>query len=198
LLRRTMPGLMMQIAVVVDTAPVSRLVERVLSDAGVRVENAGERSTAMMRAATVLFREDWSPTVLLLDSDSLEERAIVEQQLEIGGYLRRGSGGHPNRLILAIPQVEAVLFADRAGLEKALAKKITDEEAFEARFRPKAVFYRLLGKQNATERAIAVIDRLSDDALRRMAEHPVIQEIRQFIDEVRHDSDGPARIRRAS
>lgn len=184
--------------VVVDNPSAGRMVERILSDR-VWVESTCVRSGAMMRAATILFREDWSPTVLLLDSDSLEERAITEQELEIGGYLARGSGGHPNRLVLAIPQVEAVLFTDRAGLENALGKKIEDDDFFEARFRPKAVFQRLLGKKNAEERALAVIDGIDETSLRRMAAHPVIQEIREFVDDVERGKTGrAAKVRRAS
>jgi hypothetical protein len=188
---------MNRVAVVVDNAPVARLVERLLSDGRVFVENAEERSGAMMVAASILFRENWSPTVLLMDSDSLEERAIVEDQLEIGGYLRRESGGHPHRLVLAIPQVEAVLFSDRVGLENALGKKIADDDFFEARFRPKAVFYRLLGGgKKPQERALAVIDAIDETSLRRMAAHPVIREIQDFVEEVQRPRT--AKVRRAS
>jgi len=184
--------------IVVDNAVAARIVERVLADSRVDVRNEQERSNAMMSATRILFY-DTTPTVLLLDSDSLEDRAIEEEQLEIGGYLRRGSGGHPNRLVLAIPQVEGVLFSDRAGLENALGKKIKDDDFFEARFRPKAVFYRLLGKKNPQERALAVIDRIDETSLRRMAAHPVIRDIRQFIDDVERGKTGrTAKVRRAS
>ncbi|HET7463477.1 MAG TPA: hypothetical protein VFJ82_19650 [Longimicrobium sp.] len=189
---------MSHFVVVVDNAVAARIMERVLGDPRVRVENAEERSGAMESATRILFY-DTTPTVLLLDSDSLEERAITEEQLEIGGYLRGGSGGHPNRLVLAIPQVEAVLFSDRAGLENALGKKIEDDDFFEARFRPKAVFQRLLGKKNPRERALAVIDRIDETSLRRMAAHPVIREIRDFIDAVeRGKQTRSAKVRRAS
>jgi hypothetical protein len=185
--------------VVVENASAGRIVERILSDR-VWVETTSVRSGAMMRATTILFREDWSPAVLLLDSDSLEARAIEEEQLEIGGYLRRGSGGHPNRLVLAIPQVEAVLFTDRSGLEQALGKEMTDEDAFEARFRPKAVLHRLLGNGNdLQQRAVEVIDRLDEVSLRRMAAHPVIREIQEFVEEVSSGkSRKPTNVRRAS
>jgi hypothetical protein len=172
----------MSVFVIVDNAPAARVVERVLADPRVEVVNAKERSTAMMKARSVLLREV-EPTVLLLDSDSLEERAIVEDQLEIGGYLQRSSRGLPNRLVLAVPQVESILFADRAGLEKALERRIADEDFFEARFRPKAVFYRLLGG-GAEACALRVIDRLDESALKRMASHPAIREIQEFVSEV--------------
>lgn len=184
--------------VVVDNVVAARIIERILADR-VQVEGATTRSAAMMLATTILFREDWTPAVLLLDADSLEERAITEEQLEIGNYLSWGSGGHPHKLVLAVPQVEAVLFSDRAGLENALGKKIKDDDFFEARFRPKAVFQRLLGKKNPQERALAVIDRIDETSLRRMAAHPVIREIREFIDNLERGKTGrAAKVRRAS
>jgi len=173
----------MSVFVIVDNALTARLVERVLADPRVEVVNAKERSTAMMKARSVLLREV-EPTVLLLDSDSLEERAIVEDQLEIGGYLQRSSRGLPNRLVLAIPQVESILFTDRTGLEKALERRIDDEDAFEARFRPKAVFYRLLGGDDVEACALGVVERLDESALKRMATHPAIREIQEFVSDI--------------
>ncbi|HYH81024.1 MAG TPA: hypothetical protein VEX86_14580 [Longimicrobium sp.] len=168
---------------VVDNAPAARIVERVLADPRVEVVNAKERSTAMMKARSILLRE-LEPTVLLLDADSLEERAIVEDRLEIGGYLQRSSRGIPNRLVLAVPQVEGILFTDRRGLEKALGRRIGDEDFFEARFRPKAVLYRLLDGEDAEGRALRLIEALDASALKRMASHPAIREIQEFVSEV--------------
>jgi hypothetical protein len=173
----------MSVFVVVDNAPAARIVERVLADPRIEVVNAKERSTAMMKARSILLGEV-EPTVLLLDSDSLEERAIMETQLEIGGYLRESSRGVPTRLVLAIPQVESVLFSDREGLEKAMGRKIADEDFFEARFRPKAVFYRLLDGDDRQARALAVVEALEKPALKRMAMHPAMREIHEFTSDM--------------
>ncbi|HEU4556922.1 MAG TPA: hypothetical protein VFS20_03695 [Longimicrobium sp.] len=69
----------------------------------------------------------------------------------------------------------------------------------EARFRPKAVFYRLLGGgKDAQQRALAVIDAIDETSLRRMAAHPVIREIQEFVEEVQSGRAKPAKVRRAS
>ena len=206
----------MKASVVLVGAPAARLVERVLNDPCVAVEDTWERSSAMMRAARVAGREE-QPVVLVLDSDSLEERPLMEDRLEVGGYLLGRSGGTPSKLVLAVPQVEAVLFHDRAGLERALGRKIADEDAFEARFRPKAVFRRLVGegaeheapfveedadgnvilRDEIEERALAVIDALDEAALARMATHSIIREIVEFIDEVEARGELEEPVRRA-
>ncbi|HEX6747228.1 MAG TPA: hypothetical protein VF092_07995 [Longimicrobium sp.] len=169
--------------IVLARAPAGRLIERVLNEPAVRIKATWEFSSAMMRAGRIAGHDE-QPVILVMDTDSVEERPIVEYRLEIGGYLRGRSGGTPSRLVLAIPQVEAVLFHDRAGLERALGRTLSYDEAFEARFRPRAVFERLVGEEDTEAKALAVIDRLDDAALRRMAEHPLIREIREFVDEM--------------
>jgi hypothetical protein len=154
------------------------------------VETAGGASTTLYRRGR--------PTVLLLDSDSLEERAMMYQRAELEPLFNRGHTVPPNRLIFAVPQLEAVLFEDRAGLERALGRRMTDEEAFEARFRPRAVFERLLGGGDVEAKAEAVIAALDAAALRKMRRHPVIQEIEAFAREVRRgETPARARMRRA-
>jgi hypothetical protein len=187
----------MNVYAILDSLPSARLVRRVIQDTSFEVFDGGERSNAIMSACGVLSR-DLTPTVLLLDSDTLEDRLLVQSRHTIGGILDRCHGRTPYRLILAIPQVEAILFSDREGFEKALGRKVAELDWFEARFRPRAVFRRLLGDPEDFEaRALAVINALDDAALRRMARHPIIQEIRGFMAEVQEPASKRARVRRA-
>jgi len=182
----------MTVAAVVDNEPSGRLVRRIISDSGFEVYNGLERSAAIMMACGAL--SELMPTVLLLDSDTLEERLLRERQHLVEISLNRCHGRIPYRLILAVPQVDAILFSDRKGFEKARGQKVADLDWFEARFRPRAVFRRLLGEGDFEEKALAVINALDDAALRRMARHPIIQEIRGFMAEVQLKR---ARVRRA-
>jgi hypothetical protein len=182
--------------VIVESASAARLVLRTIPDPAVEVYNAEERSAAMMMACGALSRER-VPTVLLRDSETLEDRTLLEEQLEVGGYLNRCRASVPCRLVLAIPQVEAILFSDREGFEKALGRRVPDLDWFEARFRPRAVLRRLLGDDDFAEKALTFIKSLDDAAVRRMAQHEIVQEIREFIDEVQEAKSRRARVRRA-
>jgi hypothetical protein len=186
----------MTVAAILDNEPCGRLVRRVIRDPGFEVYDGRERSNAIMSACGVLS-DYLTPTVLLLDSDTLEERLLMERRNTVEGILDRGHGRTPYRLILAVPQVEAILFSDREGFEKALGRKVADLDWFEARFRPRAVFRRLLGDREFAEGALEVINALDDAALQRMARHPIIQEIRGFIAEVQEPASKRARVRRA-
>ena len=154
------------------------------------------QSSAIMMACGALVRE-LTPTALVLDSDSLEDRPIRIARAEIGGILEDCHNHVPYRLVLAIPQVEAILFTDREGFERALGRKVADEDWFEGRFRPRAVFRRLLGDEDFEERTRIFVNALDEQALQRMAQHPVVQEIRSFVAEVREPAARRARVRRA-
>jgi hypothetical protein len=156
---------------------------------------------------------------VVLDADTLEEAPLRDQRNSVEHLLMMGWSGVPFRLVLAVPQVEAVLFHDRAALERALGRRIADEDAFEGRFRPKAVFRRLAGegaehdapyveedadgnvtlRDEMEERALAVIDALDEAALAHMATHPIIREIAEFVAEVeaRGGYQEPVPVRRA-
>jgi hypothetical protein len=172
--------------VVVQGAVGRRVIERVLrvsAVSAIEIVAGADRSDAIGYAATVRWAQQ-RPTALVLDSDTVEERALVLQRVTVQELLGPPSNVLQGRLILAIPQTEAVLFSDRPGLERALGRKVADGDWFEARFRPRAVFQRLLGGAEMEERALEVIDRLDDAALTRMAKHPIIREIADFAAEV--------------
>jgi len=184
------------VAAILDNEPCARLVRRVIQAPGFEVYDGYEQSNAIMSACGIMSR-DLTPAVLLLDSDTLEERLLMERRHTVEVILDRGHGRTPYRLILAVPQVETILFSDREGLEKALGRKIADPDWFEARFRPRAVLRRLLGDRDYKEAALEVIDALDDAALLRMARHSIVQEILGFIAEVQEPASKRARVRRA-
>jgi len=181
--------------IILSSHPSARLVKRLIADSSVDLEYADYKTDAIMRAWGTLGSEQ-CPTIVLLDSDSVEQRAIVDEYAESNGLLKLRCGRTPYRLILAIPQAETILFSDRDGLERALGRKVADLDWFEARFRPRAVLSRLLGDGDYDEKALAFIDALDEAALRRMAQHEIVQEIREFIEEVQPKSRR-SRVRRA-
>jgi len=203
-------------------APASRLVTRILRCSlhlDVRIRDSWNRSGAIGTASTLLSPSCEQPAAVVLDADTLEEGPLQEQRSTVEHLLTMAWSGVPFRLVLAVPQVEAVLFHDRAGLERAMGRRIADEDAFEARFRPKAVFRRLVGegaehdapfveedadgnvslRDEIEERSLAVIDALDEAALARMATHPIIREIAAFVAEVEawDGYEQPVPVRRA-
>lgn len=190
----------MNTQVVVAGVVGTRILDRVMGSRGApwaTVREAGDRSDAIIYASTLVSPPYNLTTVLVLDSNTLENAPLDEQRSTVEHLVRPSSAETGFKLVLAVPQVEAVLFADRAGLERAIGRGIADDDFFEARFRPKAVFRRLLGPDDCEEHALVVIDRLDAAALTRMAQHPVIQEIAAFIEEVAARGEYQEPFRRA-
>jgi hypothetical protein len=173
---------------VATVGPVAtRLVLRILRCSlrlDVWIEGNSNRTEAIGAGRASLSHRYMEPVAVVLDADTLEEGPLHEQRSTVEYLLKTGVSDDRFRLVLAVPQVEAVLFSDRTGLERALGRKIADDDFFEARFRPKAVFQRLVGRRDTERRALAVIDALDEAALRCMAKHPIIHEIAEFVEEV--------------
>jgi hypothetical protein len=186
----------MNVYAIFDSAASARLVGRIIEDPSLLLAAGEVESSAIMMAGGALRREH-SPTVLVLDSDSVEERAILTEQAELEGIMSLYGSRLTYRVVLAVPQVEAILFSDREGFEKALGRKVGDEDWFEARFRPRAVLKRLLAGSDYEDALRKLGKALDDAAVQRMARHPIIQEIRDFMAEVQEPAAKRARVRRA-
>jgi len=186
----------MNVYAVFDSVASARLVGRIIEDPSLLLAAGDVESSAIMMAGGALRRE-FTPTVLVLDSDSVEERAILTQQVELDGIMSLYGSKIPYRVVLAVPQVEAILFSDREGFEKALGRKVADLDWFEARFRPRAVLKRLLAASDYEDALRNLGKALDDAAVRRMSRHPIIQEIRGFMAEVQELASKRGRVRRA-
>lgn len=140
-----------------------------ISCGGGNVESASlARSIAMTRGV---------PVALVLDSDSVDEEMIAEQEQGYGSLLRVAHV--PSRLVLAVPEVEIVLFHECALLERILGVEITGMDWLEGRFQPRKVLLRLLAAAGHTmEELPGMID---DAAAERLAGHPVIRQVEDFV-----------------
>jgi hypothetical protein len=184
--------------VVVEGRAGARLVERILAARGQSaiVADSGERSAAIMLASSVLAHER-RPTVLVVDSNALEERGWADEHGTIDWLLRQAAVRTPYSLVMAVPQIQTLLFRDRTTLERALGERISDEDWFEARYLPRSVLHRLLGGEEVEQREMRLVNALDDAALRRMSEHPLIAEIERFLDNVSSRAEAEEPIRRA-
>lgn len=184
--------------VVVEGRAGARLVERILAARGQSaiVVESGERSAAIMLASSVLAHEH-RPTALVVDSNALEERGWADEHGTIDWLLRQAAVRTPYALVMAVPQVQTLLFRDRTTLERALGGRVADEEWFEARYLPRTVLHRLLGGEDVEQREMLLVNTLDEAALKRLSEHPLIAEIEHFLNAVSSAADAEEPIRRA-
>lgn len=160
------------------------LLDRLLTVADLpefTVVRGGRRTAAVALAGSILAARGL-PVVVVLDADTVEPEGVREQE-EMHGYLLRRAGyapGLPSAVLMAVPQVEAVLFGDLEALECVLGRQLTAREAVEGEFRPRAVLQRLIEEAGMDEDFF--LERIGPRAAERFAAHPLIRSIVQFVE----------------
>lgn len=185
-LRHSPGGRSVKTYVVAETAFHGRLIKRLLHVGNLPefVVVRGGRQTSAVGLASSLRSERGVPVVVVLDADTVEPHAIVEKRdvpeylLNTGAYPR---GTRPAAvLVMAVPQVEAVLFSDPDALECVLGRPLTEREKIEGEFRPRAVLDRLLADTRMDEDAL--LEKINPKAAAGFAAHPLIREVAQAIE----------------
>jgi hypothetical protein len=175
----------MKTYVIVETAFHAGLIERLLRAeclpdfAVVR----GGRGTSAVRLASSLHSDPGVPVIVVLNADTVEPLAIEESRASYAYLLRTVSHtpGIRSALLMAVPQVEVVLFSDPEALECVLGRALTEREKIEGEFRPRAVLDRLLEEIGMD--GDAFLARINARAATRFAAHPLIQSLVRFIED---------------
>ena len=176
----------MKTYVVAETAFQGRLMKRLLHVATLPefvVVRGGRQLSAISMASSIRSNRG-APVVVVLDADTVEPRAILEKRPDLDYLLKTGSypAGPPPPavLLMAVPQVEVVLFSDPEALECVLGRALTEREKIEGEFRPRAVLERLLADAQMDEDGL--LERINPRAAACFAAHPLIRELAQAIE----------------
>ncbi|HEX8693026.1 MAG TPA: hypothetical protein VF746_11435 [Longimicrobium sp.] len=90
-----------------------------------------------------------------------------------------------SELVFAVPELEVVLFHDPEVLERLLGVEIPESARIEARFIPKKVLARLLEQSGRFAGELELVEALDDAAAKRLAQHPLVQQLEALIADVR-------------
>lgn len=130
--------------------------------------------------ASVLVSTKPSPVILVLDADSVDRETISDRQIineELIGFRKTGR----IKIILAIPEVEILLFQDRAILEELLDCEISAVDWARAEFIPRTILQKLLNDSSQPMTLEAVLDQLTPAMTDKLCQHPLLQEITTFL-----------------
>ncbi len=172
--------------VVAETAFQGRLMKRLLHVGNLPefVVVRGGRQISAVRMATSIRSKRGVPVIVVLDADTVEPRAILEKRPDLEYLLNTGAYPRgprpPALLVMALPQVEVVLFSDPEALECVLGRPLTEREKIEGEFRPRAVLERLLADTQMDEDAL--LERINPRAAACFAEHPLIRELARAVE----------------
>jgi hypothetical protein len=143
------------------------------------VVRGGKFTMALTHGSSIL-RQLSAPVVVVMHADSVEPHKVREQEADCEYLLPAGNfRGILSDVLMAVPQVEVVLFGDPEALECVLGRQLTEREKIEGEFRPRAVLDRLLEELEMDHDAL--LDRINAKAAARFAAHPLIRSLVRFI-----------------
>jgi hypothetical protein len=163
-----------------DQLILQRILGAVASSKDFSVGNGGVRSGAVTLAMSLLMMRE-SPVALVLDAGSSDDARIVEERVTLESLLASVAVRSRFRLVLAVPQIEILLFPDRDTATKIFGRKLTDVEWTRAQFQPREMANELLNNNGKTRTIEKMVARLPARILQRLAEQPLIAELRQFM-----------------
>jgi hypothetical protein len=153
------------------------LPAKLLCDVGIVAAGSLSSITSMSRSLAVRRQV---PLLIIVDADSVESRLIEERRSELK-YIVAGVAIAPVEVIMAVPQLEAVLFHDRALLTQWFGDRMTQEDLIRAEFQPRQVLERLLAESPNGLTLAVMIEQLTDQQVESLRQATVIQEAMQFL-----------------
>lgn len=141
----------------------------------------GGKSSGISLARS-LISDRGEPLLLVVDSDTVHHEAILEQEHELRELLGAVAIHTPYDVVLAIPQLEGIFFHDLDILADTLQLPIDHEIAVNGAYEPRNVLNTLFKQSPCHIQDQGQFLQLLDDASRqRIAQHPIIQKIVQFV-----------------
>ncbi|MEP1080141.1 hypothetical protein NDI52_32780 [Leptolyngbya sp. PL-A3] len=140
---------------------------------------SGESEYGAESMAQKLLLTERIPTILVMDAKTNDLSRLREQLQDLGFLLRQAAAKTPFKIAVAVPEIEAVFFQDRALVEEIAQRHFTDLEWQLAQHHPKELLENLPDFQGqfieqALERAVG-------DRLQTLRQHPLIQDILSFL-----------------
>jgi hypothetical protein len=176
-----------------DADLLRRLIPTELAEQ-IAVVAADGRSSAVSLSRTILGARQ-VPTALVVDSHTTNDAQASEQRTILDDLLRLAAESIPYLVVLASPEIEAILFSVPEALERIVGASLTETDRIIARFRPKETLLRLIGEGGIASQA-ELVSRLTEEDLAKLRRDPLVSTILGFVRTSIRPADIP--LRRAS
>jgi hypothetical protein len=122
------------------------------------------------------------PLALVLDADCVSEKLISERRQDVEELLRMAAGKIPTKVVFAVPEMEAIFFEDASLLPRVVGHELSHDILETAKIRPGQALAQLGYAKN---RWGDLLQALSEEDLVILRKSQAIQEIMQFLQEMR-------------
>lgn len=137
---------------------------------------------AQSTASTIVTTKQ-SPLVVVLDAHSVDPEMINDRRVS-NEELLRFSAIAPFKVILAVPEIEILLFQDREVVEELFDQEISEVDWARAEFIPRTILQKLLTANSHPATLEGLLDRLTPPMMAKLRNHPLLQEVTEFLIQV--------------
>jgi Domain of unknown function (DUF4276) len=137
-------------------------------------------------ARSVLVRRK-KPIAVVMDADSNDPDLVEERRGDTEELIRAANASIPVKVIAAVPEIEAWLFAAPEAIARALGVSVPDELMHLGKRDPKGVLQQLAEKNHGrwdSRRALGLLD---DDDINRIRALPEVSELTTFLMSLKKD-----------
>lgn len=144
----------------------------------------GSGILSLARSIIVVRRK---PVVVVMDADSIDPDVIEERRASTEELIRAAGASIPIKVVAAVPEIDAWLFAAPEAIARALGVSVSDEMVFLGKRDPSGVLQQLAEKNNTkwdSSRAVGLLESQDIDRIRAL---PEVSELCTFLKRVQKD-----------
>jgi hypothetical protein len=119
------------------------------------------------------------PLAVLVDTDTVDESAVMHLRQEMEDLLRAVAGGVPFKVFTMVPEIEALLFRVPAALERVTQQKLSADNMALSRYQPRQAIIQL--SQNKRAILDQILNELTPEELNVLRETSPIKELIEFL-----------------
>jgi len=136
--------------------------------------------------ARTLLSERQTPIVLVVDADTNDEIAIKSYQQDLEFLSYTATVRTPYKIVQAVPTIETIFLQDRLWIEDCMGRSLSNLEWQLGQKQPRDLL------DQYSEGVLTFIDHtlntMTDQRLKKLRQHPLVQEIISFLSTQVHSS----------
>ena len=134
---------------------------------------------------STLIASRQTPVAIVVDAKSTDPEMIRYRRQDIEEVVLIVSPGIPVKVIVAVPELEAIFFHDPHVLRRLFDRRVTDELLSLARTNPRRVLDELIARSDSIQQPIDILVALTEEELETLRQADVVLELADFLRHVR-------------
>jgi hypothetical protein len=176
----------MIVAVLTDSDFIEALLVRLLTEedrADVAIKAFG--SSSVYSVARTVLASDRKPVAVVIDANTPNPEGVAQQRQGVEELVGDAAGGVPYKVVIAVPEIEALFFQRPEVLRRRFDGAVTDHLLELAQYSARAALRKLAADGNSETLRWDILKTLTDEEAAALHQTELIQEVLGFIGLVR-------------